>query len=51
MPRNLTKTNLEYLIYMYTEDLALNNRKWLSHKTQPDQNKPETFVADIVNLS
>ena len=27
-----------YLIYMYKEDLALNNLQWLiCHKTQPNQ--------------
>ena len=27
-----------YLIYMYKEDLALNNLQWLiSHKTKPNQ--------------
>ena len=27
-----------YLIYMYKEDLALNNQQWLiCHKTQPNQ--------------
>ena len=27
-----------YLIYMYKEDLALNNQQWLiCHKTQPTQ--------------
>ena len=29
-----------YLIYMYEEDLALNNLQWLiCHKTQPKQTK------------
>ena len=29
-----------YLIYMYNEDLALNNLQWLiCHKTQPNHNK------------
>ena len=31
-------TNHIYLIYMYEEDLALNNQQWLiCHKTQPNQ--------------
>ena len=31
-------TNHIYLIYMYKEDLALNNLQWLIwHKTQPNQ--------------
>ena len=31
-------TNHIYLIYMYKEDLALNNLQWLiCHKTQPNQ--------------
>ena len=29
-----------YLIYMYKEDLVLNNLQWLiCHKTQPNQTK------------
>ena len=33
-----TKPNLIYLIYMYKEDLALNNLQWLMYKkTQPNQ--------------
>ena len=47
MPQNHTKsfknviknvfTNPIYLIYMYKEDLALNNLQWLiCHKTQPN---------------
>ena len=33
-----TKTNLIYLIYMYKEDLALNNLQLLiCHKNQPNQ--------------
>ena len=32
------KPNHIYLIYMYKEDLALNNQQWLiCHKTQPNQ--------------
>ena len=31
-------TNPIYLIYIYKEDLALNNPQWLiCHKTQPNQ--------------
>ena len=31
-------TNRIYLIYMYKQDLALNNLQWLiCHKTQPNQ--------------
>ena len=39
MQYNPTKTNPIYLIYMYKEDLALNNLQWLmSHKQ--NQTKP-----------
>ena len=35
MPYNPTQLNHIYLIYMYKEDLALNNLQWLiCHKTQ-----------------
>ena len=38
MPYNPTKPNPIYLIYMYKEDLALNNLQWLIyHKTQLNQ--------------
>ena len=38
MPYNPTKPNPIYFIYMYKEDLALNNLHWLQcHKTQPQQ--------------
>ena len=38
MPQNQTKPNPIYLIYVYKEDLALNNLQWLiCHKTQPNQ--------------
>ena len=38
MPSNPTKPNHIYLIYMYKEDLALNNLQWLiCHKAQPNQ--------------
>ena len=38
MPENPTKPNHIYLIYMYKEDLALNNLQWLERqKTQPNQ--------------
>ena len=35
-------------MYMYKEDLALNNLKWLiCHKTQPNQAKPNR-AKDLV---
>ena len=38
MPRNQTKPNDTYLIYMYKEDLALNNLQWLvCPKTKQNQ--------------
>ena len=38
MPYNLTILNYIYLIYLYEEDLALNNLQWLiCHKIQPTQ--------------
>ena len=38
MPSNPTKPNHIYLIYVYIEDLALNNLQWLiCHQTQPNQ--------------
>ena len=38
MPQNPTKPNPIYLIYMYKEDLALNDQKWLiCNKTQLNQ--------------
>ena len=38
MPSNPTKPNHMYLIYMYIEDLALNNLQWLiCPKTQPNE--------------
>ena len=38
MPSNPTKPNHIYLIYMYKEDLALNNLQWLiCHETPPNQ--------------
>ena len=39
-PDRIFKRNIYhiYLIYMYEEDLALNNLQWLiCHKTQPNQ--------------
>ena len=37
VPLNQTKINHIYLIYMYKEDLALNNLQWLiCHKTKPN---------------
>ncbi len=39
MPQNTTKSNHIYLIYMYKEDLALNNLQWLiHHKSQIKSN-------------
>ena len=36
MKPNQTKPNPTYLIYMYKEDLALNNQQWLiCHKPNP----------------
>ena len=36
MPQNPTKPNPIYLIYMYKEDLALNNlQRLICHKTKP----------------
>ena len=38
MQPNQTKVNNIYLIYMYKEDLALNNFQWfICHKTKPNQ--------------
>ena len=40
MPHNSTKLNPIYLIYMYKNDLALNNLHWLiCHKIKPNQTK------------
>ena len=37
MPSNPIKTYHIYLIYMYKEDLALNNLQWLiCYKTKPN---------------
>ena len=37
---NQTKLNPMYLIYMYKEDLALNNLQWsIRYKTKPNQSK------------
>ena len=37
-PWNPTKPNPIFLIYMYKEDLALNNLQWLiCHKAQPNE--------------
>ena len=37
LPLNKTKANPVYFIYLYKEDLALNNLKWLkSHYTEPN---------------
>ena len=52
MPENPSKSNHSYLIYMYKEDLALNNLQYLiymykkdlvlCHRTQPKQiNTPQ----------
>ena len=38
MPQSPTQPNPIYLMYMYKEDLALNNLQWLiCHKAQPNQ--------------
>ena len=38
MPLNPTKPNPTYFIYMYKEDLALNNLQWLiCQKPKPNQ--------------
>ena len=38
MQETQTKPNPLYLIYMYKEDLALNDQQWLKcHKTEPNQ--------------
>ena len=40
MPENPNKPNHMYLMYMYREDLALNNLQWLiCHKTKRNQTK------------
>ena len=32
-------------MYMYKQDLALNNQQWLiCHKTKPSQSKPQYIV-------
>ena len=41
MKPNPTQPNYIYLIYMYKEDLTLNNLQWLiCHKTQPNPTQP-----------
>ena len=41
-----------YLIYMYKQDLALNDLQWLiCHKTQPNQTNFHSFVGFQVFLS
>ena len=48
MPQNPTKPNSLYLIYMYKEDLALNNlQRLICHKTNPTKNKIEYFYCAI----
>ena len=43
MPLNPTKPNHIYLIYVYKEDLVLNDLQLLiCHKTKPNQTKPMT---------
>ena len=40
-----------YLIYVYKEDLALNNLQWLiSHKTRPNQTKLDVFASLLRKL-
>ena len=37
MPKKPTTLNPIYLVYIYKEDLALNNLQWLiCHKTEPN---------------
>ena len=49
-PQNPTKPNPIYLIYMYKEDLALNNLQWLiCHKTKPNQTKPNPIYQIYMN--
>ena len=36
---------IKYLIYMYKEDLVLDNQQWLiCHKTKPNQTKPNLYI-------
>ena len=50
MPSNQTKPNHIYLIYMYKEDLALNNPQWLiCHKIKPNLTKPNQ--GEVIKLS
>ena len=48
MPENITKPNPIYFIYMYKEDLALNNLQWLKiikpNQTKPNQTKPNWIL-------
>ena len=51
MPKNPTKPNPIYLIYMYKEDLALNNPQWLiCHKTRPKNVNEERDVLFFLNF-
>ena len=52
MPQNPTQPNPTYLIYMYKENLALNNLQGLIyHKTQPNQTNPNQQTdPNISNL-
>ena len=46
MPENPTQPNQIYLIYMYEEELALNNLRWLiCHK--PNQTKSYIYLIDM----
>ena len=43
--------NKSYVYYIYKDDLALNNQKWLiCHKTQPNQTKQEHLLFYICNI-
>ena len=40
-----------YLIYMYKQDLALDNQQWLiCHKTKPTQTKPWNYKYKFLVL-
>ena len=48
MPLNQAKPNPLYLIYMYQEDLALNNPQWLiCHKIKPNETNHSQFSLKI----
>ena len=48
MPETPTKSNHVYLIYMYKENLTLNNLNWFfAMKTNPTQPKPSRFQLTL----